>query len=693
MTPTAVLSRGMPYPLGATASAEGINFSVFSEHAQGIELCIFDSHGERLLWSAPLPGRSGDVWHGLLPDAKPGLVYGLRALGRYAPNSGHRFAEERVLLDPYAREIVGQFLWQPDDLQPLKARVLAAESPPSNTLPSRVLGEHRIIYELHVKGFTRQLLAVDADLRGSYAGLAHPAAIAHLQRLGITTVSLLPIQQCLSERRLRDRGLVNYWGYNTLGFFCPDPRLASARVQALGDVHRDAHVARAVRDEFRTMVSALHAAGIEVVLDIVLNHTCESDHEGPTLSWRGLDNANWYRLDSDWPDRYVNDSGCGNTLDTRHPRVLQFAMDVLRFWTQEMGVDGFRFDLAPILARGDHGFDRRHSFFHALSQDPILSNTTLIAEPWDVGSGGYQLGAFPDGWLEWNDRFRDDIRRFWLCGHMTRGEFARRLCASADIFQRRQRLPAESVSYIVAHDGFTLRDLVTYERRHNEPNGEDNRDGHAVNYGCNFGVEGETDHLEVIVARQRLQRALLATCLLSQGTPMLAAGAELGHTQRGNNNAYCQDNEISWLDWSQADAGLMAFTSHVIGLRRSLQPFLNRWYQGMQGEIGEHDLDWLAADGHRLEGEAWQQSEDRCLGALINESGSGSRLLILVNGEPARRMFSLPEGDWLLLLDSTEERGIASAKSGIAAQPVTSQLNLPGHAVMLLRHLTEASRP
>lgn len=687
------LSRGAAYPLGATVNEQGVNFSVFSAHAQAIELSIFDTRGERLLWSGRLPGRTGNVWHGLLNNAEAGWVYGLRAFGDYAPNAGHRFTADRWLLDPYAREIVGEFHWQKNDPAPLKARVLAAEafSQPSGFV--RPSAESRILYELHVKGFTQQMLSVDPELRGSYAGLGHPAALQHLQQLGITTVSLLPVQYCLSERALQERGLVNYWGYNTLGFFCPDPRLASKRVQALGDVYRDANVARAVRDEFRAMVAALHDAGIEVILDVVLNHTCESDHLGPTLSWRGLDNASWYRLDRDWPDRYVNDSGCGNTLDTRHPRVLQFVMDVLRFWVEEMGVDGFRFDLAPILARGDHGFDRQHPFFHALSQDPVLSSVLLIAEPWDVGVAGYQLGAFPEGWLEWNDRFRDDMRRFWLCGHVTRGEFARRLCASADIFQRAHRSPAESVSYLTSHDGFTLRDLVTYERRHNELNGEGNRDGHTANYSCNFGVEGETDHLEVVVARQRMQRALLATCLLAQGTPMLAAGSELGHTQRGNNNAYCQDNAISWLDWSHADESLITYTRHVIALRQSLQPFLNTWYQGARGEIGEHDLDWLSADGARLEGDAWQHSEDRCLGALINETGSGAVLLMLINGESARRAFSLPAGAWQLLLNSTEEHGLPPADADRAAFFVQAAVNLPGHAVMLLRRVQDEPSP
>lgn len=693
------LQRGSGYPLGATTHDDGVNFAVFSAHAQAIELCVFDTRGEQQLWCEPLPGRTGNIWHGFLPGAQAGWVYAYRAVGQFAPNEGHRFDPSRLLLDPYAREIVGEFSWQSAETAFLKARVIGPEPRCDKSLRPQIRAESRIIYELHVKGFTQQMTAIDADLRGSFAGLAQPAAIAHLQHLGVTTVSLLPVQQVLSERALSARGLVNYWGYNTLGFFCPDPRLASQRIRARGKVSRDAGLARSVRDEFRAMVNTLHKANIEVILDIVLNHTCESDHTGPTLSWRGLDNASWYRLDHEWPDRYVNDSGCGNTIDTREPRVLQFVMDVLRFWVKEMGVDGFRFDLAPILARGDQGFDSRHAFFQAISQDPVLSTVLMIAEPWDVGVGGYQLGAFPEGWLEWNDRFRDDMRRFWLCGHVTRGEFAQRLCASADIFRFGQRLPCESVAYLTSHDGFTLRDLVTYEQRHNELNGEQNRDGHTANFSCNFGVEGETDHLEVVVVRQRMQRALLATCLLAQGTPMLAAGSELGHTQRGNNNAYCQDNGLSWIDWSQADSAMIAFTSYVIALRRRYQPFLNQWYQGARGEQAEHDLDWLAANAERLEGEAWQHSQDRCLGALLNETGSGETLLLLINGEAARRPFSLPSGIWQLLLDSTEDYGLPSAASSSATPSgdphlwLTGHVNLPGHSVMLLcyRHQDEVA--
>ncbi|MFM7708606.1 MAG: glycogen debranching protein GlgX, partial [Gammaproteobacteria bacterium] len=470
--------------------------------------------------------------------------------------------------------------------------------------------EDLVIYELHVKGFTQRHPRIPEALRGTYAGLAHPAAIAHLQRLGVTAVSLLPVQQHRDEPALTPRGLVNYWGYNTLGFFCPEPRYAAVR----GD-------GRAVREEFRSMVRALHDAGIEVILDVVYNHTCEGGEDGPTLSWRGLDNASWYRLEPDRPERYVNDSGCGNVLDLRRPRVLQFVMDSLRFWAGEMGVDGFRFDLAPALARDDHGYSSRAPLFQAIAQDPLLGGLQLIAEPWDVGPGGYQLGAFPAGWAEWNDRYRDDMRRWWLRGGATRGEFARRLCASSDIFHRAGRDPCDSIKYVVSHDGFTLRDLVTYRQRRNHANGEDNRDGHAHEHGMDFGVDGETDDPAVRRARSRAQRALLATLLLSQGTPMLAAGAELGHTQLGNNNPYCQDNETTWIDWARGDAGLCAFVERVARLRREHRPLGSRWYHGKEGPSGRVDLAWLGADGAPLDGEAWDRPDGRSLGVLIGEPG------------------------------------------------------------------------
>jgi glycogen operon protein len=690
----AVLLPGRPFPLGAHWDGRGVNFAVFSAHARRIELCLFDADGGRELRRIPLPAHSRDVFHGWLPEAEPGLVYGLRAHGPWRPDQGHRFNPAKLLLDPWAREIVGEFRWVPehaptdpgDPLRPdprdnaahaLKARVVHDDPDwGDDRHPYRDPAE-TLIYELHVKGYTRLHPDVPEALRGSYAGLAHPAAIAHLLRLGVTAVSLLPVHQHLDEERLARLGLVNYWGYNTIGYFCPDPRLASAAARAAGG--------RAVRDEFRAMVRALHRAGIEVILDVVFNHTAESDEHGPTLSWRGLDNRTWYRHTHERPERYVNDTGCGNMLDLRHPRVLQFVMDSLRWWVREMRIDGFRFDLATVLARGDHGFDAHAPLFRAIAQDPALAGARLVAEPWDLGPGGYQLGGFPAGWLEWNDRFRDTMRRWWLRGHVARGEFARRLCASADLFHRTHRQPIDSLNYVVSHDGFTLRDLVTWEHRRNHANGESNRDGHASNHGCNFGIEGEDAPAAVHALRARVRRAMLATVLLAQGTPMLAAGDELGHSQRGNNNPYCQDNETSWIDWSHADARLCAFVERVARIRREHRPFGEHWYHGQPGPSGRVDLAWVAADGSPLAGDAWDRPDGRCLGALIGEpgrvpDGRHAALLLLINADAGDVAFALPPGRWEVLLDSSTDDGAPDAPG-----PLAPRARVPAHALLLLR--------
>ncbi|HYJ97081.1 MAG TPA: glycogen debranching protein GlgX, partial [Burkholderiaceae bacterium] len=506
-----------------------------------------------------------------------------------------------------------------------------------------------VLYELHVKGFTMRCPAVPESQRGTYAGLASEAAIAHLQQLGVTAVCLLPVHRHLDEQRLVAMGLSNYWGYNTIGFFCPDPALASGQSGVTA------------RDEFRAMVARLHAAGIEVILDVVYNHTAESDELGPTLSWRGLDNASYYRLPPHARGHYENHTGCGNTLDLRQPRVIQMVLDSLRFWAGEMHVDGFRFDLAPVLGRGDHGFDRHAAFFVALSQDPLLSRLKLIAEPWDVGPGGYQLGEFPNGWLEWNDRFRDTMRAFWIEQHATRGDFALRLCASSDMFQARGRTPAESVNYVVSHDGFCLRDLVSYAHKHNEANGEQNRDGHDHNHSSNCGTEGPTDDAEIAALRGRLQRALLASTLLAQGTPMLAAGDECGRTQQGNNNPYCQDNATTWLDWTQLDDDLLAFTTRVLALRRLAVPFGDRWYDGLTDRHGLHDLAWLRADGTALTGDEWHRPGERVFGCLIGRPGrAAAPLLLLINGDTAAVPFVLPGGVWEVVLDTSHARGQGS---------------------------------
>ena len=507
-----------------------------------------------------------------------------------------------------------------------------------------------VLYEMHVKGFSRLNPRVPDALRGTSAGLGHDASIAHLKRLGITAVNLLPVHQRIDEERLVGMGLTNYWGYNTIGFFAPDPHLSSVPLDAA-----------ATRDEFRAMVRALHAAGIEVILDVVFNHTAESDAAGPTVSFRGLDNATYYRLPPDAKDEYVNDTGCGNTVDLRHPRVLQLVMDSLRYWVTDMHVDGYRFDLATVLGRGDDGFDRRAAFFAAVTQDPVLSRVKMIAEPWDIGPGGYQVGCFPQGWAEWNDKFRDDMRSFWMRHPSTRGGFAQRLCGSSDIYQASGRAPADSINYVISHDGFTLRDLVSYNERHNEANGENNRDGTGNNLSFNCGVEGPSDDAATQLLRARLARAVLATTLLAQGTPMLSAGDELGHTQGGNNNPYCQDSAITWIDWSTADDALIEFTARVLALRRLALPFANRWYSGLTDPLGLHDLTWLTRAGAPLQPEAWSDGADRVLGCLIGEPGrAAAPLLLLVNAQAEDAPFMLPAGVWQVLLDTTHPTGRSS---------------------------------
>ncbi len=651
---------GRPWPLGAHCDGEGVNFAVWSTRAKAIEVCVYDSTGEHELARWPLPRRTNDVHHGFLPGAGAGLVYGLRAHGPWRPERGDRFNPNKLLLDPYAREIVGQFAWRDEhfgaDLaypshrdmsdngaHALKARVVDdAFDWQGDRHPYTPLAE-TVLYELHVKGFTKTHPGVPEALRGSYAGLASDAAIAHLRRLGVTAVDLLPVHQHIDEQRLASAGLVNYWGYNTIGFFCPEPNLAAAQ---------EAH---AVRDEFRTMVRRLHAAGIEVILDVVYNHSAEGDETGPTLAFRGLDNASWYRLPPDARSRYVNDTGCGNTIDLRQPHVLQFVLDSLRYWAGEMHVDGFRFDLATVLGRGDDGFDRRSAFFTAIAQDPLLSTLKMIAEPWDLGPGGYQVGGFPRGWLEWNDRFRDSMRSYWIRNSVWRGDFALRLCGSSDIYQAAGRVPAESVNYIVSHDGFTLADLVSYARRHNEANGEGNADGHGDNHSANFGVEGPSADPAIVQSRGRVQRALLATLLLSQGTPMLAAGDEIGRTQGGNNNAYCQDNETSWVDWSRIDEPLLALVVRLLALRRQAGVFAAHWHDGLPDRYGLPDLTWLRADGTAMQGDDWSQTDRQVLGCLVGHPGRLKvPLLLLFNAEAVDHEFPLPGGSWQVVVHTAD---------------------------------------
>ncbi|MBG6075184.1 glycogen debranching protein GlgX [Polaromonas sp. CG_9.11] len=697
MSTTDKLLPGKPWPLGASWDGQGVNFAVFSAHASAIELCLFDDAGTLQTRCEPLPGHTDDIRHGYLPKATPGLIYGLRAHGDWQPRHGHYFNPNKLLLDPYAREVVGTFEWcdenfpyvhpSPQDTPPgqppamdsrdnaagaLKARVVQEDSfdwsgdqPPGVPLPDTVL------YEAHVKGFSKRNPAVPEALRGSYAGLADPASLAHLKRLGITSISLLPVHYALDEERLAGMGLSNYWGYNTLAFFAPSVRLASQQ----GGVNP--------RDEFRSMVKALHAEGLEVILDVVYNHTPEADGGGPSISFRGLDNASYYRLSPEPPVGFENHSGCGNTLDIRQPRVLQLVMDSLRYWVQRMHVDGFRFDLAPVLGRSSEGFERNGAFFTAVAQDPVLSRVKMIAEPWDIGPGGYQVGGFAKGWLEWNDHFRDGMRSFWLQpGEQATslGDFARRLCASADLYQGSGRAPSTSVNYLVSHDGFTLLDLVSHNERHNEANGEDNRDGHGNNLSNNCGAEGPTDDSQINEQRGRMQRALLATTLLAQGTPMLCAGDELGHSQQGNNNPYCQDNEITWIDWTQADDTLIDFTAWVLSLRRQLLPFGNHWYSGLSDTLGLHDLHWLNSSGEVLQDQDWRDNSKRVLGCLIGQPGRArAPLLLLVNPEAEDRDFMLPAGVWQAVLDTADPRGVTRWQ-GQGEAP----LKLAAHSLMLL---------
>ena len=679
----AALETGRPWPMGARCDDSGVNFAVFSAHASRIELCLFDESGQIERARLPLPAQSGDIWHGRLPDARPGLIYGLRAHGPWRPDRGHRFNPNKLLLDPWAREIVGRLDWRGAHLdadrehpqhmdtrdngaQALKGRVVHDEFDWQGDRPPATPLVDSVIYETHVRGFSKRLAGVPEPLRGTYAGLASDAAIDHFKRLGVTAVSLLPIMQILDEPRLVEMGLRNYWGYNTLGFFCPDPRYAATDRP---------------RDEFRHMVKRLHEAGLEVLLDVVYNHTPEGDERGATLSWRGLDNLSCYRLQDGHHQHYENWSGCGNTLDIRHTRMLQMVLDSLRYWVQEMHVDGFRFDLAPVLGRGTPDFDRHGPFFKALLQDPALQGVKLIAEPWDIGPGGYQVGQFPRGWLEWNDRFRDTARAFWLGGDCTRGEFALRLAGSSDMFQARRRSPLESVNYVVSHDGFTLADLVSYDMRHNEANGENNRDGHDHNLSWNCGWEGPTEDPEVLARRQKLQRALLATALLAQGTPMLAAGDELGHSQGGNNNPYCQDNETTWIDWSKADQHLIEYTAHLMQLRKTLLPLAPHWYTGLQDAKGLYDIAWLRRTGEPMTPEHWNNRMSRIVGAWIGAPGRNrTPLLLLFNGRDMDASFRLPPGDWIAELDSTQPDGRSRWQRGAA-----QEFPLPSRSVVLLR--------
>ena len=621
---------GRPWPLGATPVRSGTQFALYAPDATRVELCLFDEAESVERQRLVLPAFSDGVWHGWFDGVCNGAIYGYRVHGPWRPEAGHRFNPAKVLLDPYAREIVGAYrgseLFLDTDARDnaavaLKARVGVDPAGLDESSHLRVPRRDTVLYEAHVRSMTKLHPGVPPTLRGTYAGLVEPAVLAHLKRLGVTTLNLLPLMQRVDEPRLLRLGLSNHWGYNTIGWFCPEPRLWSGRAGTTPT------------SECREMVNRLHATGFEVVLDVVFNHTAEGDLHGPTLGPRGIGNRAYYHLADGDTGQYENWSGCGNCLNLSNPRVLQLAMDAMRFWVRCIGVDGFRFDLAPILARDARGFHADAAFFKALQQDPELSRAKLIAEPWDIGLGGYRLGEFPSGWQEWNDRYRDTVRRFWLHGDVSRAKFVDAFAGSSALFAPSGRDASTGINFVTAHDGFTLRDLVSYEHRHNEANGEHNCDGHGHNHSANCGVEGETRDPQVLLRRRRLQRALLATMLLSVGTPQLLAGDEIGHTQGGNNNAYCQDNMVTWLDWHHADVDLNGFAGACIELRRRHDALRRAHW------LADADVHWLSNDGGALQGQHWDSSDSRAL--AVHFCGPVA-LLLLFNASKHAVTFLLP---------------------------------------------------
>lgn len=666
---------GKPYPLGANWDGAGTNFALFSAHAEKVVLCLFDEKGRREIARVELPEYTDQIWHGYLPEVRPGQLYGYRVYGPYEPNLGHRFNHHKLLLDPYAKRLQGKFRWTDSHYGFIRSsgredlsfdRRDNAHSMPKcavvedaftwdGTRPRLVPFEETVIYELHVRGFTQLDKALPKNLRGTFGGLAHPKTVGYLKSLGVTTVELLPVHAMLDDRFLVKKGKRNYWGYNTLGFFAPANRyLSPAGIY-----------------DFKTMVKCMHDAGMEVILDVVYNHTAEGNHLGPTLSWRGIDNRSYYLLENENPRYYSNYTGCGNTLNLKHPRVLQMVMDSLRYWAQQMRVDGFRFDLAPALGREVHGFDPGSGFLDAIGQDPVLSRRKLIAEPWDVGPGGYNLGGFPCGWAEWNDQMRDTVRRFWNTDTNTKPELARRLHGSADKFEHAGRHPWASVNFAACHDGFTLHDLVSYNNRHNLDNGEGNNDGHSHEISNNWGIEGPTKDKDIRALRRRITRNMLATVFLAQGTPMLLMGDEYGRTQKGNNNAYCQDNEISWMqwEWDAEDREMLEFVRHLVALRKA-HPVLRRSYflhgKYRSSVTGFDDIGWYAPNGKPMQPENWHDAEECCLGMLLaGDAGksSGHRealkddtLFVVFNATDKEIVFTTPEAkvplSWQCILDT-----------------------------------------
>ena len=671
--PVKSIEEGLPNPLGAHWDGKGTNFALFSANATKVEVCLFDESGERELSRIELPEYTDEVFHGYLPDVGPGTFYGYRVHGPYEPQAGHRFNPNKLLLDPYARAHAGSLKWDPavfgykmetgDDLTfderdsaPFMPKCVIVDPGfdwEGEAGRQIVPWDQTIVYEVHVKGFTKRHPGVPEKLRGTYAGFGSRPMVEYLAALGVTSIELLPIHTFINDSNLLEKKLTNYWGYNTIGFFAPDPRYAS-------------DVPNCLR-EFKEMVASLHAVGLEVILDVVYNHTAEGNELGPTLSFKGIDNVSYYRLPAD-KRRYINDTGTGNTVNLSHPRVIRMVTDSLRYWSEHLHIDGFRFDLGTILAREVYGFDEQSGFLKAVDQDPVLTQVKLIAEPWDCGPGGYQVGGFPPGWAEWNDKFRDTVRDFWRA-EATVGQLTPRLSASSDRFNHGGRRAWASVNFVTAHDGFTLNDWASYNDKHNEANGENNRDGSSSNRSWNCGVEGPTDDKAIIELRNRQKRNMLATLLFSQGTPMMLGGDEFGRTQRGNNNAYCQDNDISWFDWNFGDDSndLLGFTKRLIKVRQSYPALRrSRFLTGQRDEaLDVKDVTWINANGHEMQDANWKDASMKCFGMMldgcaqktgIKRRAADKTVLIVMNSYEGLVDFTFPKYEggeaWSLLVDT-----------------------------------------
>jgi isoamylase len=699
---------GQPSPLGATWDGEGTNFTLFSEHATMVELCLFDDAGTET--RVPLTEPTGFVWHGYVPGIGPGQRYGYRVDGPYAPQAGHRFNPTKLLIDPYARAIDGEIEWgkevfayplgrteedlgfATDDSSPFvpKGIVVDGSFDWGDDRRLRRPWHETVVYETHVKGFTIAHPGIPEELRGTYAGLAHPASIEHLLLLDVTAVELMPVHHFLSAMHLVQRGLVNYWGYDPIGYFAPHHAYSSSGARGQQVV------------EFKSMVKALHEAGIEVIIDVVYNHTGEGNHMGPTLGFRGIDNYSYYRLMEGDARHYMDFTGTGNSLNVRHPQVLKLIMDSLRYWALEMHVDGFRFDLAATLARERYEVDRLSSFFDIIHQDPVLSDMKLIAEPWDVGEGGYQVGNFPPPWSEWNGKYRDTMRDYWRGAENALPEFAYRLTGSSDLY-RYGRGPHASINFITAHDGFTLHDLVTYNDKHNDANGEGGRDGESYNRSWNCGVEGETDDPAVRALRERQKRNLLVTLALSQGVPMFLHGDEMGRTQRGNNNAYCQDNEVSWIDWRLSDENLalLGFVRRLMAFRRDHPTFRRqKWIRGEAIHASEaSDIGWFGPDGREMTEQQWRDGSAKAIGVFLNGDGiadagpGGGRIsddsfMLLFNAHDSGIAFALPQGPWGDAWRVVIDTGDAFLEQGSYLYQAGAEVKLVAKSVVVLAHVT-----